>query len=587
MILAKDQQDAVENLVAPDAQQGLPFMIYLWLIEYTLLMPIQFLKIKWRSFGPFSHFLMTFLVLTPSAFFDFQILPDGYVLITSQFFKTSILEHTPYPFSQYGPLWSGFLGLLGFLFNSNWLLLAIRFTSIICYGVAIAFAVKILTLITKQPVSPLFSVLFASSWYYFEPSHGWPSTFILPLSLIAAFIVIKYSLEIRNSSFDALLLGFLIAIIQFTRLQVGVFLLVLYIFILFFFKRIHFGCLVLLGYLITIISVIGVLSSLRFFSDAFFDQVIMAANFHLNPERGSLRIPIWTIIIALIFTLFFIVFSRQISTSTLIIYSFVGVLTLFSIIVLIHTVSPGEEFYFIRWRILQRLYVGFILGLLVYSVIVSGILQIKSDSHKKTRMLRYAPNFFLTATSAAVYSQNYPLFSGHHSWYASLPIWVTSYLFLNEKKHVLKRTLQTKLMLIIIIFSLVLPSGWALNKSRKSFHASINQTVWVNRTQENAFQELTSFANTHIPLNSSLHNFCYEPFIFVVRPDIKPASRIFLWWERFEQFPNYRTLAMQKSDYALVCSRSASQVNWLVEQSGWSIKATSKKLGMVLYESKQ
>ena len=140
---------------------------------------------------------------------------------------------------------------------------------------------------------------------------------------------------------------------------------------------------------------------------------------------------------------------------------------------------------------------------------------------------------------------------------------------------------------MIIIFSLVLPSGWALNESRKSFRASINQTVWVNRIQENEFRELTSFANTHILLRSSLHNFCYEPFIFVVRPDIKPASRIFLWWERFEQFPNYRTLAMQKSDYALVCSRSASQINWLVEQSGWSIKATSKKLGMVLYESKQ
>ena len=550
-------------------------------------MPVQFLKIKWRSFGPFSHFLITLLILTPSTFFGFQNLHDGYVLMTSQFFKTSILEHTPYPFSQYGPLWSGFLGLLGVLSNSNWLLLAIRFMSIICYGIAIAFAVKILILITKQSVSPLFSVLFASSWYYFEPSHGWPSTFILPLTLIAAFILVKHFLEIRTSSFDALLVGFLIAIIQFTRLQVGVFLLIFYIFILVFFKRNHFCSLVLLGYLITVISVIGILSYLRFFSDAFFDQVIMAANFHLNPERGSLRIPIWTILIALVFTLFLIILGRKISTSATVIYSLVGVLTLFSIIVSTQILIPGEEFYFIRWRILQRLYVGIILGLFIYSVIVSGILQIKLKSHKKSRMLRHAPNFFLIATSAAIYSQNYPLFSGHHSWYASLPIWVTSYLFIYQKNKELKRTLQTKLMLICTIFSLLLPSIWALQESKKSSRASINQTVWVNRIQENEFRELTSFANTHIPLKSSIHNFCYEPFIFVVRPDIKPASRIFLWWERFEQFPNYRTLAMQKSDYALVCSRSASQINWLVEQSGWSIKATSKKLGMVLYESKQ
>ena len=550
-------------------------------------MPIQFLKIKWRPFGPFSHFLITFLVLTPSVFFGFQNLHDGYVLTTSQFFKTSILEHNAYPFSQYGPLWSGFLGLLGVFSNSNWLLLAIRFMSIICYGIAIAFAVKILTLITKHPVSPLFSVLFASSWYYFEPSHGWPSTFILPLSLIAAFIVIKYFLEIRTSTFDALLVGFLIAIIQFTRLQVGVFLLVFYIFILVFFRRVQFGSLVLLGYSITIICVVGILSYLRFFSDAFFDQVIMAASFHLNPERGSLRIPIWTILIALVFTLFLIILSRKISTSALVIYSLVGVLTLFSIIVSTQILIPGEELYFLRWRILQRLYVGIILGLFVYSVIVSGILQMKSKSHKKSRMLRYAPNFFLIATSAAVYSQNYPLFSGHHSWYASLPIWVTSYLFLNQKNKELKRTLQTNLILICIIFSLLLPSIWTLQESKKSSRASIDQIVWVNGIQENEFRELTNFANTHIPLKSSLHNFCYEPFIFVVRPDIKPASRIFLWWERFEQFPNYRTLAMQKSDYALVCSRTASQMNWLVEQSGWFVKAKSSKLGMVLYESKQ
>jgi hypothetical protein len=281
-------------------------------------MSIQFLKIKWLSFGPFSHFLITFLILTPSTFFGFQNLHDGYVLITSQLFKTSILEHTPYPFSQYGPLWSGFLGLLGFLSDSNWLLLAIRFVSIICYSIAMAYAVKILTLITKQPVSLLFSVLFACSWYYFEPSHGWPSTFILPLSLIAAFTVIKYFLEIKTTSFDAMQVGFLIAIIQFTRLQVGVFLILLYIFILVFFRRIHFGFLVLLGYSITIISVIGVLSYLGFFSDAFFDQVIMAANFHLNPERGSLRIPIWTLIIALVFCLFIIILNRKLPTYDLI-----------------------------------------------------------------------------------------------------------------------------------------------------------------------------------------------------------------------------------------------------------------------------
>jgi len=550
-------------------------------------MPLQILKTKQRSFGPISHFLITFLVLTPSSFFGFQNLHEGYVLITSQFFKTSILEHTPYPFSQYGPLWSGFLGFLGFLFNSNWLLLAIRFMSIICYGIAIAFAVKILTLITKQPVPPLFSVLFASSWYFFEPSHGWPSTFILPLSLIAAFIVIKYFLEIRTSSFDALLVGFLIAIIQFNRLQVGVFLLVFYIFILVFFRRIHFGILVLLGYLITIIGVIGVLSYLRFFSDAFFDQVIMAATFHLNPERGSLRIPIWTVIIASVFTLILIILSRKIPTSDLIIFSLVGVLTLSSMIVLTQILISGEELYFIRWRILQRFYVGIILGLFVYSVVVSGILRIKSESRKNSRMLRYAPNFLLIATSAAVYSQNYPLFSGLHSWYSSLPIWVTSYLFLKGKNNELRRTLQTKLVLICLIFSLLLPGIWTLQESRNSVRASINQIVWVNKIQENEFLELTNFANTYIPSKSSLHNFCYEPFIFVVRPDIKPASRVFLWWERFEQFPNYRTLAMQKSDYALVCFRSASQINWLVEQTGWSIKATSEKLGMVLYESKQ
>jgi hypothetical protein len=398
-------------------------------------MPLQLLKTKQRSFGPISHFLITFLVLTPSSFFGFQNLHDGYVLITSQFFKTSILEHTSYPFSQYGPLWSGFLGLLGFLFNSNWLLLAIRFMSVICYGIAIAFAVKIITLITKQPVRPLFSVLFASSWYFFEPSHGWPSTFILPLSLIVAFIVIKYFLEIRTSSFDALLVGFLIAIIQFNRLQVGVFLLVFYIFILVFFRRIHFGILVLLGYLITIIGVIGVLSYLSFFSDAFFDQVIMAANFHLNPERGSLRIPIWTLIIASVFTLILIIFSRKIPTFDLIIFSLAGVLTLSSMIVLTQILIPGEELYFIRWRILQRFYVGIILGLFIYSVIVSGILPLKSVSRKNSRMLRYAPNFLLIATSASVYSQNYPLFSGLHSWYSSLPIWVTSYLFLKGKNN--------------------------------------------------------------------------------------------------------------------------------------------------------
>ena len=527
---------------------------------------------KFRVFtDPGPQSLITFLLLAPSAFFNFQELHDGYVLKTSRMFENFIVDSTFVPFSQYGPLWSLVLGLISVLSSPDLLLLSIRLFSIICYAASVYLLSRIVRLLTKKSPSPIIYLFFIASWYFFGPYHGWPSTFILPLSFFCFAIFTQLMLESQSWRTNTFLIGSLVALIQFGRLQVGLLLLLVFIFIFIFFGFKKYVYFLLIGYSLVVIITFFLLNTQHVLSDSLYDLVIFPYGFHLSVERGATRIPIWTILIALFvfaaIRLLIIDSYKKLQN----VYFFVIrlLITIPVLIVLADQVISNDILNWLRWRLLQRLYVGIFLGLLISCLVEFGLklrLSGKKNllSHKVDQV-----NFGLSALALAVYSQNYPLFSSHHTWYSSLPILLTSYILLYEKMEYSDNSWfskDKKLVFSLLISTTVI---WTLNHSIGSVRAPFEQIVWISQEDRDRFSSIKNFMDDNVERGSSMHNFCTTPIVFILRPDILPASRIFLWWEHFENFSRYRLAAKADAEFVVVCKERLSAFNSVFTRDDW------------------
>jgi hypothetical protein len=543
---------------------------------------------KFKVFrAPLPQSLLTFLLLAPSAFFSFQDLHDGYVMQTALIFENFIADSSFVPFSQYGPLWSLVLGLVSLMSSPDLLLISIRFFSIFCYSASMYLLFGIVQLLTKKLPSPIINFFFISSWYFFGPYHGWPSTFVLPLSLSCFAIFSNLMLNSQKWRAKTLFIGSLVALIQFGRLQVGLSLLLAFIFLFLFFGLKRYVNFLLIGYSMVVAITFFTLNARRVLYDSLYDLVIFPYGFHLSAERGATRIPIWTILIAL----FVLVAIRLVKTffdrrlQKVFRFTIYLLLTTSALIVISDLMIPSDISYWLRWRLLQRLYVGIFLGLLLSCLLEFGLI-LRSARKKNLLSIRVDQiNFGLSVLALAVYSQNYPLFSSHHTWYSSLPILLVSYILLREKLENPSNPRHKKGKSLVITLLVSITGVWTTNHSINAVRAPFEQIVWVSKEQSVKYSALKKFLDKNVERGSTLHNFCTTPIVFLIRPDLKPASRIFLWWEHFEDFSQYRISAKKKAEFVLVCEERLTAFNSLFNSADWAQKATFEDVNLSLYQN--
>jgi hypothetical protein len=114
--------------------------------------------------------------------------------------------------------------------------------------------------------------------------------------------------------------------------------------------------------------------------------------------------------------------------------------------------------------------------------------------------------------------------------------------------------------------------------------APFEQIVWVSQEESVKYSAVKEFLDKNVERGSSLHNFCTTPIVFVIRPDVTPASRIFLWWEHFEDFSQYRIAAKKKAEFALVCGERLTVFDSLFNSANWTQKATLEGVNLSLYK---
>ena len=546
-------------------------------------------KFQTRGASPFLHFATVFTLLAPSVLFRFQNHHDGYVLETSRFFSQAVDGEMDYPFSQYGPLWSTILGVSAHIFPEHFLLIGVRLVSVFAYALSMALAAKISILITKKSHPLMITLALVASWYFFGPYYGWPSTFILPFVLLTTMNFCKVVIGQANIKVLFLWIGFSIAMIQMARVQIGVlmFISVLALQLLYVSKKSILYTII--GYLASTGIFFIVLAGLGFLQDALYDQYYFGLKFHISSDRGASRIPIWTILVSFLtfVVLNYFVRNRE-SLATKLHLPIYAIITAIFLALILEFISESEVFTWLHWRLLQRVFVGFIAGVALFTFFRAAITIYGSP--KTRNSINRELNICLIAVSLislCTMSQIYPLFSSHHMWYSLIPILLSFHLLISQEN--LMSSPERPIVPGILIGALFIGyfGLWQQANFTSSKPAPISQLVLVEKSESIELSNLRKFADLYIPPNSVIQNFCPDPTIFVVRRDLVPASRIFIWWDKFQQFDKYRSAANQSADFALVCNESRLGVLDSVKTATWRLvseESTTRRMQLFALE---
>lgn len=536
---------------------------------------------------PEIHFVTTLALFLPSILFRFQNHHDGYVLETAKLFRESLEQNIEYPFSQYGPLWSAILGISTYLFPEPLLLIGIRLISIICYAIAMYLSSKIFLLLTGKvfPLTPSF--ILVGTWYFFGPYYGWPSTFILPLVLLLSYLLCRSIYFVGPVQRNLFFVGMIVGAIQFGRAQIGIALLASVLLIGILFLGFKNTVLTLMGYATAVIGFIVFLSNFGMLENAIYDQIYFGFKFHLSSDRGASRIPFWTLGIALITILLGrVIFQIKESSRRFVRIIIWGLVNCVLGALILEILTSFELLYSFHWKLLQRAFVGIVLGLTIYCS-YEGLKDLVGPKSTRTEgsLVSRRAKFALGLITLCVLTQIYPLFSSHHVWYSLIPVLLTSYLFLDSRKFLTTGT-SYKFVAIQLLLFLTYFTLWQYSNFSASSQPPIKELVLTENEETNSLYKLLILTNKHIPMNSTVHNFCPDPTIFVVRDDLIPASRIFVWWEKFSQFKKYRMATNTPADYAVVCNGQDSFISTVVNPNDWKLIFNSTdEMHLRIYES--
>lgn len=517
-----------------------------------------------------SH-LLVFLALFPSIFFGFQLHHDGYTLQTSKFTADAWTANGHFPFSQYGPVWSVILASVSLLLPESLVLLGLRILSVFVYALSILISDRTFRLICKKSLPSSVPLMFVATWYLSGPYYAWPSTFAL-LFMILATYCIALAFSKNDSKFHIFFAGCLISLTFMCRIQIGLLGIVMisaYFLVLGMknsFLQIWFG------FLFNLSTFVALLKWSNWLTDSTYDFLIFSSRFHLAAERGTERLPTYTLIIGctVAYCLNLISSSQFILVRRGLTGKIFGTLFCLSLTILMcDFLIPGNVLSFIRWRILQRLFAGLVLGLIIYSLlhvmkIFKGMLGARNG---KQTTLELKISGLVAIFSLAVYSQNYPLFSAHHAWYSLLPALLSASIFYVSKSN---RKVREEPRLYLLLTILMIAS-YLYSNANNSTKAPMPEIVFISSNVSEEMEKYIEKSKFLIPKDAAVANLCSDPTIFVLRPDVKSNSRIYVWWDRFEQFPRYIAAAKEPTDYLMVCEDRNEVALSMFNQKEWAL----------------
>ena len=536
-------------------------------IEHMIQLRVQLKKWYWL--------LALFGILTlPSIFLGFDQHHGGLIHATLTTTRAAYFNDGALPFNQYGPFWVFIYGLFYIVISPSYSFLSIKIFTYLLYSITLFVTYKFATRYLDR-LRSLFVVLFMLATYpFYSGNLPWPSSITM---LTIPIIGLLLNRILHNDSFGGikrrfstskndrtllLLLGFLVATVFQTRVQVG-FLLLIFMVYLFssgiFHKKSFCWTYFLLGFLVTNLFTYTILFSRGWLQDSLADQFIFGASY-ITGDKSTYPIPKWTIFLTLSFTFIYFGLLRiqRIGIPTTLSWLTVCFLLLLVFIYIFDISARNGEFNGATLIVWKRFWIS----LLLSSAVIYSVILIKHRIQTRGVDRNHSDRTILIGLSLISLVQLFPLFDEMHAWWGSTPGFILVILVLEDIRIKISGNLFPKVLIAgYFLFSIAIgaqTAGQAIADSGQSQFAAGLKGVYVNKQNLKSQLLISKFLEENISRSNSVLNLCTNPNIFF-ESKYHSASRSIVFWTPIFADRNLRAeILHSKPDKILTCSTTTN-----------------------------
>lgn len=510
------------------------------------------------------------VIWVPLIFIGFDSHHDGLILSNVNLLKESWQNNGSWPFNQYGAFWIIPYSLITYFIPSSLVLLVIRIITVGFY-ILTSYLIFLCTKIISTRRIGYLSVL---TFFFSQPfltNYGtnlvpWPSAVVMPITaLIFLFILQIYteSLSKTNLLIKSLLIGILLSSILFSRVQIGILLLISILLFMGFTRKLQSIYFIIIGFSSLSLTIGVFLKWKGWLHDAISDQYIYGS-IYLRGDTSSYPYPIFTIL-GVVFFLILIISGPFIleKLSNKNIFT-VFIISIFSTIVLIFLLfkdSRNTSLLNTGVVLLRRFWISYFLAIIIFSFFDQARKTYTNLKESKIFDRNLTLRNCLVIISLISEFQIFPLFDQMHFWWGSIPAVILVILVSKERFFQSNLSLSTSGLVsnfLIIFFAILtlIPLAAQLQEAYSKMPNNIAKFIYVPQKQSNGEEMLQQFFVENIKKNSTVLNLCADSNVFFnTSNEFRSSSRIYIFWLSFSEVDSmYKSLISSKPDFIVTCS---------------------------------
>ena len=509
-----------------------------------------------------AYLLVSVIVIFLNQRLNFDMHHDGLITTNFREIRFSIQEKSFWPFNQYGITW--IIPYLPVILLGDPDLIFERANTISLLLLTLTLFISYIT--TRKILGAkkaIFVPLVLAATASLGNLRTWPSVsamFYLSCFSLAAVSYFDKKESLNSTKRTSAYMGLLIPLIVFSRVQVGMFLLVVFSIAVLKFGRSKSRTYFFSAITLTTLILALILASRNWLGSVLSDTFVYSLNYLTKDDSRVL--PLFTIIGSLSVLVFF---SVLLSKRTIINYgrllSIFAVFGLLILVVLYVKVSLTEDpnslnFYRI---LLSRLFVSTLIGTFLYCLID----QIRDFTKKKvdSGVIQDLRTPALVLVAGASLLQLVPLFSSTHAWWASPPLLILLSLLINRVILKYFKIVRTKIVLKVVIFlsiALVLFSAQTYNLEKSqltSFGSNFASGAISSEIDVSEQKYLSKKLSSIVPSNSKVLNLCINSNVFLIAKNYRSASRFYVSWPNMRRYKDFTdATGSSNPDFILTCS---------------------------------
>lgn len=509
------------------------------------------------------------IVWIPLVFIGFDSHHDGLILTNVNLLKDSLQNNGEWPFNQYGPFWIIPYSLITYFLPSNLVFLAIRAITVGFY----LLTSYLIFLCTKTISSRRLAYISVLTFFFSQPfltNYGtdlvpWPSAVVMPITALIFLLMLqiyKESFSKTNLAIKSVVIGMLLSAVLFSRVQIGLVLLISIIFFMGFNRKFKSIYLIIIGFSVLTLIVSLLLMWRGWLNDAISDQYVFGS-IYLRGDTSSYPFPTFTIIGAIVFLVLIAIgpilsklFSKKNTFIAFAVISFWAV----ALIYLLFKNSRDLSIINTGVVLMRRFWISYFLAIIIFSIFEQAKRTYVNFKENNTLDRNLMLRNCLVIISFVSELQIFPLFDQMHFWWGSVPAVILVILVSKERffEIAVITKLNGKVTNYLVIFFTILtliPLSAHYSILYNKMPNNISKYIYVPQKQSQGEVKLQQFFTENMVKDSTVLNLCADSNVFFNNSNYKSSSRIYIFWLSMSEVNTmYDSLSYSNPDFVVTCS---------------------------------